>query len=75
MVSSEAFRLYKGSDTMYNTLDIIDFEIEQLYQQWKTEEDENTKKYLFELMEKKKEEYNKIEKELEKQLEEQWGWY
>lgn len=75
MVSSEAIRLHKGSDMMYNTLDIIDFEIEQLYQQWKTEENENTKKYLFELMEKKKEEYNKIEKELEKQLEEQWGWY
>lgn len=60
---------------MYNTLDIIDLELEQLYQEWKTEENEDTKKYLFELMEKKNEEYNKIEKELEKQLEEQWGWY
>lgn len=75
MVSSEAIRLYKGSDMMYNTLDIIDFEIEQLYQQWKTEENEDTKKYLFQLMEDKQKEYKEIEKQLEKQLEEQWGWY
>lgn len=56
---------------MYNILDTIDMEIESLYQQWKTEENEDTKKYLFQLMEDKQEEYKKIEKQLEKQLEEQ----
>ena len=60
---------------MYNILDSIDMEIENLYQQWKTEENENTKKYLFELMEEKQKEYREIEKQLEKQLEEKWGWY
>lgn len=54
---------------MYNILDTIDLELEQLYQEWKYEKNEDTKNYLFQLMEDKKQYYATIEKELEKQLE------
>ena len=50
-------------------LDSIDFELENLYQEWKTCNNENTKHYLELLIKDKQEEYNKIESELIKSLE------
>lgn len=52
-----------------NILDAIDIELEMLYQEWKTCENESTKEYLLKIIESKKQQYDKIEKQVISELE------